>query len=293
MCPCRPKNRVGAARRARARAGQLRRVAAAAYTSCHRRRGGPTMLAASFSLLATLGVLPSERPSISVVSPPPPPPRSIGAAYPSIDIHPGTEFDLFQFSGANGYLSHFWITAGLRYDKETLVRYYVDGEKVPSIAVRPLQAVGVFFPNGTSSGGEPWQTSLFGKTAADGGVWWSWKVPFQHSVRVTIERSTRMPASDRRYIIIRGIRDATQFAVGDSMLSMAQQPRLKLQRTNVTLQPYEFAPIFSSTGSGMLLLVHKRVISSNKRFTEGCIRVFDGNLTRPPAEYDWLLSTGV
>ena len=57
---------------------------------------------------------------------------------------------------------------------------------------------------------------------------------------------------------------------------------------------HRFAPIFSSTESGMLLMVIKQVVSSNKRFTEGCIRVLDtGDLTRKPAEYDWLLSTGV
>ena len=94
-------------------------------------------------------------------------PRSIGVAYPAVDIHPGTEFEAFDFSGAPGYLSHFWITAGLEYDNETLVRYYVDGETVPSIVLRPLEAVGVFFPNGTHSGGEPWQNSLFGKTGED------------------------------------------------------------------------------------------------------------------------------
>eukprot|EP01043_Picozoa_sp_COSAG02_P015916 COSAG02_NODE_689_length_18462_cov_36.417470_2_plen_292_part_00 len=219
-------------------------------------------------------------------------PRSIGVAYPFIDIHPGTEFEAFNFSGAPGYLSHFWITR-LNADSETLVRYYVDGESSPSIAVHPLEAVGVFFPNGTSSGGEPWQTSLFGKTGENGGVWWNWKVPFQRSVRVTIERRTHVPGTDERYLIIRGVRDVTQFTVGDAVLSMAQRPQLKLQRTAVILQPHQFATIFSSTESGMLLLVHKRVVSPNKRFTEGCIRVFDGNLTRPPAEYDWLLSTGV
>eukprot|EP01043_Picozoa_sp_COSAG02_P052123 COSAG02_NODE_5573_length_4221_cov_5.669335_3_plen_388_part_00 len=229
-----------------------------------------------------------------------PTPRSIGVAYPFIDIHPGTEFEAFEFAGAPGYLSHFWLTLGMKYDNETLVRYYVDGESSPSIAVRPLEAIGVFFAGTMSnktdaihSGGEPWQNSLFGKTGEDGGIWWNWKVPFQNSVRVTIERRTRAPAKDPRYIIIRGVRDATQFAVGDAILTMAQQPRLKLQRTNVTLQPYEFAQILSSTESGMLLLVHKRVISSNKRFTEGCIRVFEGNLTRAPSDYDWLLSTGV
>ena len=57
-------------------------------------------------------------------------PRSIGVAYPSVDIHPNTEFQAFNFSGAPGYLSHFWITSGLAHDKETLVRYYVDGEVV-------------------------------------------------------------------------------------------------------------------------------------------------------------------
>jgi hypothetical protein len=58
----------------------------------------------------------------------------------------------------------------------------------------------------------------------------------------------------------------------------------------MTLRPYEFAPIFSSTAAGMLLLVMKSVTSSNKRFTEGCIRVFDGDdLARDPASYDWLL----
>ena len=46
-----------------------------------------------------------------------------------------------------------------------------------------------------------------------GGVWWSWKVPFENSVRVTIERSMLLAASDARYLMIRGVRDYTQFAV--------------------------------------------------------------------------------
>ena len=126
-----------------------------------------------------------------------------------------------------------------------------------------------------------------------GGVWWSWKVPFDNSVRVTIERSTRLVAHDVRYLMIRGVRDYVQFAVGDAILAASQRPRLKVQRTDVTLQPYAFASIFSSRATGMILLVLKRVISANKRFTEGCIRVFEGDLTKESERYDWLLSTGV
>ena len=60
---------------------------------------------------------------------------------------------------------------------------------------------------------------------------------------MTIERSLRLAddanATDSRYLIIRGIRDATQFAVGDAMISMEQRPRLRVQRTSTTLQAYE------------------------------------------------------
>lgn len=130
----------------------------------------------------------------------------------------------------------------------------------PSIEVQPLEAIGVHFPNGTSSGGEPWQNSLFGKTGQNGGVWWNWKTPFADSVRVTIEhRPTGLPAKDLRYLVVRGVRDATQFAVGDAIVPLSLRPRLRLQRTHATLAPYlyAFVEIFASNRSGMLLLVSK------------------------------------
>jgi len=65
-------------------------------------------------------------------------------------------------------ITHFWLTGGNHsYIDNAVIRYYIDGEKVPSVEFQPSLACGVGF--GEDMG--PWGTLWIGKV-------WFWVLSF-------------------------------------------------------------------------------------------------------------------
>ena len=264
--------------------------------------------------------------------------RSIGASLPFVIIDSADETTVFMWGDANassanpetaGYLNHLWVTEGCAEAPGCTVYYYVDHEANASLSYEILgsAAIGWEVPSASAmpqqtrsdgsgaplSGGEPWQNSLFGKTGARGGLWNSFKVPFQFHIHVTMRSNGPHPV--RTYVNVKGTVGAAQFAVGDAPpILLSSRPRLRLTHTTMRLRPFEFIPIFRSPPQrkGMVMLVFQKVECANRHFTEGCLRAYRNDraeahhddahaaMSPPPplhrndySNYSYLISSGV
>lgn len=119
---------------------------------------------------------------------------------------------------AYGVMTHYWST-GEVVNWDTVVDYYVDGEKEPSVSMMEGMACGQGYPKakiGTFNGnGAPWSgeappdvTGTFaagnkmGKGGQVGGYYHYHKILFQKSIRVTAR--TLSSGLQLAYIIVRG-----------------------------------------------------------------------------------------
>ena len=179
--------------------------------------------------------------------------------------------------GGTGVMDHLWLTPCLN---STMVRYYIDGEEHASIQFKPSLAAGV----GHGATTAPWGTTWIGKAAKTGGWMWNFKVPFQRSVRVTIQTDLVSVL----YIILRG---AQNIPITIGGVTIPQHARLLQFVTNATIPPLEVVDLASvPAGTSGLLFMH--VISGaaeNPNSLEGCYHLFS------PPTAPWpgtLLSTG-
>jgi hypothetical protein len=225
------------------------------------------------------------------------------------------ETQIFSHAGAApGYLDHFYVIDSCQYWQGMRLRYYIDGSTVADIDVdlAIAHSIGWFVTaaaNGTecssqgcaarcTTGGEPWQSDLFGKTS-ENGLWNNFKVPFSTSVRVTLQLPVDAAVAEASlYTGVRGAVGAElateALAVGDLLLPLAQKPRLHVDKfVGVELAPMTSFDIFASNRSGALLLTTLVVASPTRGFMGSCFRAYlGGNNTRSPNDFDVLLGTG-
>jgi D-arabinan exo alpha-(1,3)/(1,5)-arabinofuranosidase (non-reducing end) len=176
-------------------------------------------------------------------------------------------------SGASGaVITEQWFT-GVICDNNTRVRYYFDGETVPSLDFMLYMAHGLGFDPAKMNTITPWGTKRIGQTATKGGLYNTYRIPFQKSVRVTVEN----PSNGTYWYILRGVEDYPVI-IGD--LELPSTARLQLFKTdNVLLKPLEYITIGNVTNSaGMLYQVTLAAQSTDPNFLEACFRAhIDGN----------------
>jgi len=143
----------------------------------------------------------------------------------------------------------------------------VDGETTPSIEFIPSRACGVGFDNQAA----PWGTKWFGKAAKATGWFHNFRIPFK-SIRITYQLETN-ETDQHIFLIVRGLENY-KFTIGD--IPVPTTARLKLIKTNVTLQPLEFVDLVNiQHGSGMLFLTMMQVSSQSINFLEGCFHFYN------------------
>ena len=192
----------------------------------------------------------------------------------------GTEAVLFAYSGRDpGCMTHFWFGGNFDGLEETRIRYYVDGEALPSIDMCLYLGHGIGFHDNHNT---PWVTKYIGKIGRKNGIHNNYRIPFQSSIRVTAARST--PNQDRleddqtpqSWWIVRGMTHA-KASLGDMELpSLAKLHLVKLE--NYLAQPLEeFDLCRIPTGPGALFLVVIQAQSKSLAYLEACMRAYDGN----------------
>ena len=110
--------------------------------------------------------------------------RELGQGWkvnPYVNIQPGTTFTLGAIEGS-GIINHIWMTP-VGYYRLMILRFYWDGEEVPSVEV----PVGDFFASGWGMGKEPRISSLAMCVNPRSGFNSYWQMPFRESCRVTME----------------------------------------------------------------------------------------------------------
>ena len=135
----------------------------------------------------------------------------------------------------------------------------MDGEITPSIEFIPSRACGVGFDNQAA----PWGTKWFGKAAKATGWFHNFRIPFK-SIRITYQLETN-ETDQHIFLIVRGLENY-KFTIGD--IPVPTTARLKLIKTNVTLQPLEFVDLVNiQHGSGMLFFNNDASIQSKHKFS--------------------------
>ena len=183
------------------------------------------------------------------------------------------ETTVFEYSttSAVAVMTHFWITgspspAPAGTDNAT-VRYYIDGERSPSIAFQPPMAAGVGFDDGTPN----WGTPKIGRGSNLGGWFVNLKVPFGRSIRVTLA----MPPLSRpatAYVILRGCEN---LPIHVGAITLPTSARLRLHKIEAqTFAPFAFVPIVDlPMGSGLIYMHAIAAASASYNFWEGCYRM--------------------
>jgi len=150
--------------------------------------------------------------------------------------------------------------------ENTVVRYYVDNEALPSIQYIPPIACG----SAVDETSAPWGTKWFGKGAKDGSWFNNFKIPFQKSIRVTVQNL--VGSYGGFYIIVRGTPN-TPINIGG--VAIPATAKLILQRFENTVKPLEYVPVADvPTGSGLFFMHTLYVSSTNLNFLEGCYHMY-------------------
>ncbi len=194
-------------------------------------------------------------------------------------------------AGHVGQMNHFWSTCSAECEANLVVRYYIDGEKLASIAFRPSMAAGSGFNDAESA---PRGTKWMGVGAGKGGSGQAWfhnfKIPFGSSVRVTTQ-TTNGASYGGFYLIVRGGLDLP-LVLGE--VPLPSTARLELQKFEGPLAPLAFLDVVSVPRGreGQIFLTALSVNNSGTgglNFLEGCYHMYD------PPETPWpgtVLATG-
>ena len=181
----------------------------------------------------------------------------------------GVEQEVFAINkGEPGVITEQSFVAG--YDENTIVRYYIDGDTEPTIEMNLLIGHGIGFTYADSNGDPdlPWGTKRVGHNAKNGGLYNTYRIPFQKSINITILNQKTATF----WYIVRGVFNYP-LIVGDLLLPSNTKLRLYKQE-NVLLQPYDFITVANVSGTAGLLFQTTFVANSTDfNFLEACIRM--------------------
>jgi len=179
-----------------------------------------------------------------------------------------TIFQHWLAAGDYGVMTHFWMTIPSGYEKGMIVRYYVDEEAEASVAYEPAMACGVGFNDAQA----PWGIHWFGKGANSGSWFNNFLIPFQKSIKVTVQHQNGNYGGF--YMIVRGATNLP-IRIGNLVLPTTAKLRLyKFQADVPALQYVNFVKIPS--GSGLMFMHTIQVESNNLNFLEGCYHMYTG-----------------
>jgi hypothetical protein len=157
------------------------------------------------------------------------------------------------------------------------LRVYVDGATAASVDVSLLELAHVghlgSVGNNPATDGSPFGNELFGKTARTGGVYSTMRIPFNASIRTSIQAPPSCTRSAIYWFIIRGIEGLPVTLGGE--LVLPDQARLATYRNvNVTTQPGDFIQVAGAPvgTAGALASVFFDAVSTDFAFLEACVR---------------------
>ena len=178
-------------------------------------------------------------------------PKSFGTGRSQITVPITSEFTLYNYtlsSGAtHGVITHWWITGepttgygnptqGSSVADYIIWRFYVDGETTASIEVAAPQAALI----GNNSMTAPWGNDLAGKNADFGGWHINIPIPFQQSIKVTLQYPSYMPSVVSTYAVFAQVRGVENLPITIGAINLPSTARLVAQVRNASLQVLDF-----------------------------------------------------
>jgi hypothetical protein len=185
----------------------------------------------------------------------------------------GVEAVLFEHLGA-GCLTHFWFGGNFKGVEDTRIRYYVDGEAVPSIDMDLYMGHGIGFNDNDA----PWATKHMGKVGKRNGIYNNYRIPFGKSIRVTAQRASDAEDNPQVWWIIRGVENGRVSLGG---VELPKEARLKLVRLeDHEAEPLEEFDLCNVTGKGAIYQVAIAAQGGSLTYLEACMRAYlAGNKT--------------
>ncbi len=184
---------------------------------------------------------------------------------------------LFEHTG-KGCLNHFWFGGNSPGVENTRIRYYVDGEKKPSIDMNLYMGHGVGFNENHA----PWATKFMGKIGKRNGFFNNYQIPFSKSVRVTAQRVDKSTKAEWIWWIIRGVENGRARLGG---ITLPETARLKLHRREAfTTKPLEEFNLCDVKGRGAVFQVAiagQGLAGDHMSFLEACIRAYTSGAKKP------------
>lgn len=184
---------------------------------------------------------------------------------------------LFEHAG-KGCLTHFWFGGNSPGVENTRIRYYVDGEKRPSISMNLYMGHGVGFNDNQA----PWATKYMGKIGKRNGFFNNYQIPFGKSIRVTAQRMDTSTKAEWIWWIIRGVENGRARLGG---ITLPETARLKLHRREAhTAEPLEEFNLCDVKGRGAVFQVAiagQGLAGEHMSFLEACVRAYIGGAKEP------------
>jgi len=182
---------------------------------------------------------------------------------------------LFEYEGA-GTLNHFWIGGNSTEIEDARIRYYIDGEEVPSIDMDLYLGHGIGFNNQKA----PWTTKYIGKIGKRNGLYNNYRIPFGSQVKVTAQCTGAKPGERKRiWWIIRGVKNGRVSLGG---VQLPKEARLKLHRIEgKTFKALEEFNLCDVDGKGTLFQVAMQAKSKNSYYLEACMRAYVSGSDKP------------
>jgi hypothetical protein len=179
----------------------------------------------------------------------------------------GKEALLFEHQGA-GCLTHFWFGGNFKGVEDTRIRYYVDGEEVPSIDMDLYMGHGIGFNDNHA----PWATKHIGKVGKRNGIYNNYRIPFGKSIRVTAQRAMDAEDDPQIWWIIRGVENGRVRLGG---VELPENARLKLIRLeDHDAEPLEEFDLCKLEGKGALYQVAIAAKGGSLTYLEACMRAY-------------------
>jgi hypothetical protein len=184
---------------------------------------------------------------------------------------------LFDHQG-KGCLTHFWFGGNSEGLENTRIRYYVDGEKTPSIDMNLYMGHGIGFNDNHA----PWATKYMGKIGKKNGFFNNYKIPFGTSVRVTAQRIDDLKNSADIWWIVRGVENGRARLGG---VTLPETARLKLHRLEEhaakALEEFNLCDLKGKGAIFQVAIAAQGTSGDELTYLEACMRAYLGGAKKP------------
>lgn len=186
----------------------------------------------------------------------------------------GNEAVLFEHAG-KGCLTHFWLGGNFEGVEDTCIRFYVDGEIVPSIDMKLYLGHGIGFHDQQA----PWATKHIGKVGKQNGIFNNYRIPFGTSIRVTAQKAEGAAEDPQIWWIIRGVENGRVSLGGVELPEAARLKLVRLEDYDATsLEEFNLCQF---SGAGALYQVTIAAKGESFTYLEACMRAYLGEQLEP------------